>query len=144
MTGLARWLRAIGDFEGARKLMRRAIYAEAETPGQAHLRDDLLFQALWDLAQLERKLDGREAALGIWEDLASASNPFQVRAIAELAKHYEHRAKDRPKALEWTRAARALEDSPDLARREARLSRNALAGDALARKKSRPRVAAAH
>jgi hypothetical protein len=45
--------------------------------------------------------------------------------MEELAKHYEHRAKDRPSALEWTRAARALEDSPELARRELRLSQKA-------------------
>jgi uncharacterized protein len=119
MTGLARWLHAAGDLEGARALMRRAI----ETRGDAHLPDQLLFHALWDLAQLERKLDARDAALEIWQDLASGSSPFRVRAIEELAKHYEHRAKDRQRALEWTRAARMLEDSPELARREARLSR---------------------
>ena len=119
MAGLARWLHAAGDLEGARTLLRRAI----DTKADARLPDELLFRALWDLGQLERKLDAREAALAIWEDLACAPNPFQVRAIAELAKHYEHRAKDREKALEWTRAARALEDSPELARREARLTR---------------------
>jgi uncharacterized protein len=119
MTGLARWLRATGDLEGARALLRRAINAQRD----AQLPDELLFHALWDLAQLERKLEARDAALAIWEDLASGSSPFRVRAIEELAKHYEHRAKDRHKALEWTRAARALADSPELARREARLSR---------------------
>jgi uncharacterized protein len=119
MTGLARWLHAAGDLEGARTLLRRAI----DTKAEAQLPDELLFRARWDLAQLERKLDAREAALEIWEDLASGKSPFQVRAIGELAKHYEHRAKDRQKALEWTRAARAIEDSPELARREARLSR---------------------
>ena len=82
-----------------------------------------MFRAMWDLGQLERKLGAREAALEIWEQLAAPSNPFRVRAIEELAKHYEHRAKDRQKALEWTLAARALEDSADLARRELRLSR---------------------
>jgi uncharacterized protein YprB with RNaseH-like and TPR domain len=119
MTGLARWLHTAGDLEGARTLMRKAIEVKTGAP----LPDALLFHALWDLAQLERKLDARDAALQIWEDLASGSSPFRVRAIEELAKHYEHRAKDRNRALEWTRAARALEDSPELARREARLSR---------------------
>jgi uncharacterized protein len=120
MAGLARWLRAAGDLEGARALLRRAIHTQ---PG-GRLPDDLLFQALWDLSQLERKLDARDAALEIWEDLASGLNPFRVRAIEELAKHYEHRAKDRQKALEWTRAAREIEDSPELERRESRLLRN--------------------
>jgi hypothetical protein len=139
MTGLARWLRAAGDFEGARALLRRAV----ETKADARLRDELLFHALWDLAQLERKLDAREAALEIWTDLACGSNPFQVRAIEELAKHYEHRAKDRQKALEWTRTARALEDSPELIRREARLSRSLVKLSRSPVKKSvRPRIRA--
>jgi uncharacterized protein len=119
MTGLARWLRATGDLEGARELLRRAVRSQ----GDAGLPEELVFHALWDLAQLERRLDAQAAARAIWEDLASGRNPFQARAMEELAKHYEHRAKDRPKALEWTRAARALHDTPDLARRELRLLR---------------------
>jgi uncharacterized protein len=117
MAGVAGWLRAAGDLEGARTLLRRAIGAQ--------LREELRFRAMWDLGQLERKLDARDAALEIWEELACGSNAFQVRAIEELAKHFEHRAKDRAEALKWTRAARELEDSPDLERREARLSRKA-------------------
>jgi uncharacterized protein YprB with RNaseH-like and TPR domain len=121
MAGLARWLRAAGDFEGARALLQRAVRTGSETP----LPEPLLFHVMWELAQLERKLDAREDALGLWEELAalSLSNPFQVRAIEELAKHHEHHSKDREKALAWTRAARAIEDSPELERREARLSR---------------------
>lgn len=119
MAGLARWLRAAGDLEGSRTLLRRAI--------DTRLPDDLLFRAMWDLAQLERKLEAEEAAIALWRDLAAAMNPFRVRAIEELAKHHEHRAKDRAlafqTALEWTRTARAIEDSPDLMRREARLVR---------------------
>jgi uncharacterized protein len=119
MAGLARWLRTAGDLEGSRTLLRRAI--------DAGLADSLLFRALWDLALLERKLESEPAAIAIWEDLAASRSPFRVRAIEELAKHHEHRAKDRaaalPKALEWTRAARAIEDSEALVRREARLVR---------------------
>jgi hypothetical protein len=123
MAGLARWLYAAGDLEGARALMRRAIDTTMGNQTKARMPDELLFRSMWELAQLERKLEARDAALAIWEDLASGFNPFQVRAIEEMAKHYEHRAKDRKKALEWTRAARRIEDSPELARREARLSR---------------------
>jgi uncharacterized protein YprB with RNaseH-like and TPR domain len=119
MTGLARWLHAAGDMEGARALLRRAV----GSPGDTQMPEELLFRALWDLGQLERKLDAPDAALEIWEDLACTSSPFQIRAIEELAKHFEHRAKDRAEALKWTRAAREIVDSPELARREARLSR---------------------
>jgi uncharacterized protein len=115
MAGLARWLRAAGDLEGSRTLLRRAL--------GAGLAGDLLFRAMWDLAQLERKLESGPAAIALWEELAADRNPFRVRAIEELAKHYEHHAKDRVAALEWTRTARAIADSEDLARREARLLR---------------------
>ncbi len=120
MAGLARWLEAAGDLAGARTLLRRAIDAR---PPHTSLGDELLFRAMWDLAQLERKLEADETAIALWEDLASGRNPFRVRAMEELAKYHEHRAKDRAKALEWTRAARAIEDSVDLAKREARLLR---------------------
>lgn len=116
MAGLARWLEAAGDLEGARTMLRRAI--------EAGLADHLLFRALWDLAQLERKLEAADAALALWEDLAAAKNPFRVRALEELAKYHEHRAKDRAAALRCTRAAREIEDSEQLARREARLKKH--------------------
>jgi uncharacterized protein len=113
MAGLARWLQAAGDLEGARGMLRRAI--------DAGLADELLFRTLWDLAHLERKLEAEDAALALWGDLATAKNPFRVRALEELAKHHEHRAKDRAAALRCTRAAREIEDSAELAHREARL-----------------------
>ena len=54
-------------------------------------------------------------------DLAAARNPYRVRALAELAKHYEHNERSYSMALEMTRAALALEDSAELRRREERL-----------------------
>src|SRR5579871_1034720 len=118
MAGMARWLRQAGELEQARTLFQRSI--------DAGLRDVLMFRTLWDLAALERKLGASDAALSIWGDLAAARNPFRVRALEELAKHHEHRAKDRARALEFTRAARAIEDSADLRRREARLLKKRL------------------
>ncbi len=115
MAGIARWLRQAGELDQARTLFRRAI--------DTGLPDELMFRTLWDVAQLDRKLGSDESALAIWQDLASARNPLRVRALEELAKHHEHRAKDHAKALEFTRAARAFADSPDLERREARLTR---------------------
>ena len=124
MAGIARWLRQAGELEQARTLFRRAI--------DAGLPDELLFRTLWDVAQLDRKLGSDEAALAIWEDLAAARNPLRVRALEELAKHHEHRAKDCVKALEFTRAARAFEDSPGLERREARLQKRLSTAEARA------------
>jgi uncharacterized protein YprB with RNaseH-like and TPR domain len=115
MAGIARWLQQAGEPEQALKLFRRAI--------EAGLGDDLLFRTLWDLAALERKLGNGKAALAVWNDLAAARNPFRVRALEELAKHYEGRVKDYALALKATRTALEFEDSPDLRKREARLMR---------------------
>jgi uncharacterized protein len=136
MAGIARWLRQAGELDQARALFRRAI--------DSGLPDDLLFRTLWDVAQLDRKLGNDEAALAIWQDLAAARNPLRVRALEELAKHHEHRSKDCAKALEFTRAARAFEDSPELQRREARLRKRLGAQDgAGSSPKPRPRRSAA-
>jgi uncharacterized protein YprB with RNaseH-like and TPR domain len=116
IAGIARWLREAGELGQALALFRRAI--------DAGLADDLLFRTLWDVGLIERKLGSEDAALAVWTDLAAARNPFRVRALEELAKHYEHRQKDRALALEMTRAALEHEDSPALRRREERLVRH--------------------
>jgi tetratricopeptide (TPR) repeat protein len=117
MAGIARWLREAGELEQARTLFRRAV--------DAGLPDEILFRTLWDIAALERKLGCEEAALGVWNDLAACRNPYRVRAMEELAKHYEHRAKDYARALELTRGALALETSAALRKREERLVKRA-------------------
>jgi uncharacterized protein len=113
LAALGRWLREAGELDQAIALFRRSI--------DAGLRDDLLFRTLWDLAALERKKENAEAAIAIWTDLSTSKNPFQVKAHEELAKHYEHDAKDYARALELTRAALELEDSDDIRKREERL-----------------------
>ncbi len=112
MAGIARWLSAAGEFQQSLSLFRRAV--------DAGLPDDLLFRTLWDIGMLERKLG---CPLTAWTDLAAAKNPFRVRALEELAKHYEHREKNYSLALETTRQALEHEDSPGLRKREQRLSR---------------------
>jgi uncharacterized protein len=119
LAGIARWLRQAGELDHARKLFRRAIDA---APSQG-MTDDLLFQTLWDLAAIERKLGATDRALGIWNDLAGSRNAFRAASLEELAKHYEHREKDHARALDLTRAALELEDTADLRKREDRLQK---------------------
>jgi len=119
LAGIAAWLKEAGEMERARDLFRRAV--------DTGLPDELLFRVLWDLAAIERRLGNEGGAIQIWADLAGSGNPFRVRALEELAKHHEHRSKDRARALEFTQAARALADSPGLERREARLANRAKA-----------------
>jgi uncharacterized protein YprB with RNaseH-like and TPR domain len=115
LAGIGRWLRAAGELDQARKLFRKSI--------DAGLKDDLLFRTLWDVAAIERKLGAVEKAVEVWTDLAESPNAYRVKAMEELAKHYEHREKDCGRALELTRAAMEFEDTPSLRKREARISR---------------------
>jgi tetratricopeptide (TPR) repeat protein len=114
-VGLARWFLKAERREQALELMRRAV--------AMGLPDDLLFRTLWDTAMLERKLGNEPAALAILTDLALGRNPYRVTALEALAKYYEHRERNYAMALEMIRSARALADSEEFRRRQARLER---------------------
>jgi uncharacterized protein YprB with RNaseH-like and TPR domain len=113
LIGIARWLAEAERREEALRLLRRAV--------EMGLPDNLLFRTLWDIAALEKRLGREQAALAVVTELSSSRNPYRVRALEELAKHYEHRARNAAQALEVTRAALALEDTPALRRRHERL-----------------------
>ncbi|MEO8098035.1 MAG: ribonuclease H-like domain-containing protein [Acidobacteriota bacterium] len=115
IVGIARWVQQAGEFEQARTLLAKAM--------EAGLPDDLMFRTLWDIAALDRKLGAETQSLAAWEDLGASRNPFRVRALEELAKHHEHRAKNPGLALEYTRTALEFEDTPELRHREQRLQR---------------------
>lgn len=115
MVGLGRWLRRAEQPEQAMALFRRGI--------EKGLKDDLRFRTLWDVALMEKKL-GREAeSLATFRELAGSANAYQVPALEELAKHHEHRERNYQQALEATRAALGLADTPELRNRESRLQR---------------------
>ena len=78
--------------------------------------------ARWDIACAEKRLGRHDAAVAAAADLAGSRNPYRVRALEELARHYERRERNYAMALEMTRAARALEDTPAIRRREQRLA----------------------
>ncbi|HWF10487.1 MAG TPA: ribonuclease H-like domain-containing protein [Bryobacteraceae bacterium] len=113
LLGLARWLKVSGRFEEAYRLMRRAI--------DIGLPDQHLFRALFETANLEKKLGRDDAAVATFTDLSLSPNPYRQRAWEELAKYYEHREKNYAMALECTRTAREIGDSESLAGRQRRL-----------------------
>ncbi|MGE5488554.1 MAG: ribonuclease H-like domain-containing protein [bacterium] len=115
LVGIARWLAANGEREQAIGLMRRAV--------EIGLPDALLFRTLWDTACLEKKRGCEDAALSIFAELAQSPNPYRVAALEALAKHYEHRERNYARALEMVASARAVGDSEELARRQARLEK---------------------
>jgi len=113
--GLARWVLKTGDGRRALCLLRRAV--------QFGLPDDLLFRSLWEMATLEKRLENLPAALALFEELGGCRNRYQLAALVELAKHYEHVANDYAQALAWTERALEIEATPELERRRERLKR---------------------
>jgi uncharacterized protein YprB with RNaseH-like and TPR domain len=114
MVGLARWLKRQDRLEEAAALMREAV--------RRNLPENLLWETLWQLGEMERKLGRLEAAVSMWTELAGVRNPWRAGAYERLAMHFERREKNYAMALEMTRAARALEDSEPLRKREERLA----------------------
>ena len=117
LLGLARWLRKAGEWEQASTLFRQSI--------DRGLKDALMWPAMWDLAQAEKKLGREESTLAIFTDLTGSPNPYRVDAYEELAKFYEHKERNTTMALEMTRCAMNHGDTPTLKKREERLSKRA-------------------
>jgi uncharacterized protein YprB with RNaseH-like and TPR domain len=115
LIGLARWLQRADRGEEALRLFRRAV--------DFGLPDALLFRTLWDIAAMEKRAGRAEAALAAITELAGSRNPFRARALEALAKHYEHAECNYAMALEMTRVAMSLGETPQLRRREERLRR---------------------
>lgn len=113
MLGIARWLRSEKRFEEALALMREVV--------RRPLAEPLLYETLWQMAALERRLKRMEAAVALWSELSTAPNAWRGAALERLAMHYEHHERDFQMALELTRAALALEPGEALRKREARL-----------------------
>jgi len=62
-------------------------------------------QALWQLASQHKRQRRYEQAAEAWEEIIRRRSRYVVEAYEELAIHYEHRARDAGKALEFTEAA---------------------------------------
>jgi len=118
MVGLARWWRRAEQYDRALALFRQAI--------ERGLGDELMFRTLWDVACLEKKLKRDAAAVPVFSELAASRNPWRAAALEELAKYYEHRERNYSMALEMTRGALLVADSPSLRRRAARLEKLAV------------------
>jgi hypothetical protein len=96
---LARW----HEDEG-REAKAEAAYRQA-LAGKLSLEDRQA--GLERLAALLKRLDRREEAVPLWEQLASFSLEDSL-AYVELAKYYEWKAGDIPQAIQWTERALAL------------------------------------
>lgn len=119
MVGLARWFRNEGRMEEAATLMREALRRNLEEP--------LLFETLWHLAEIERKLGRHEAAVELWIELTGLENPRRAEALTRLAIHFENRARDIRRALGYAEQALLLDEREEWRKRFERLRRKAAA-----------------
>ena len=114
LAGLARWFGNENRLEEAATLMQLAL--------KKPMSDVLVWETLWRLADIERKLGRHDAALAGWSEISTAANQYQALALERLAMHYERREKNAALALEFTLAALEITRTPELEKRAARLS----------------------
>jgi len=119
MVALARWFRAEGRLEEAAALMRSAL-------GKA-MKEELVWETLWHVSELERKLGRTAEAVSAWTELAGVKNPYQGQAYERLGLHYEKVEKNYARALEMGRAALALDPGEVLEKRVVRLEKRVFA-----------------
>ena len=98
-ASLARFFESSGDTAQAKALYQQAL--------QEKLPDTLYWEVLNRYSFLLKRSGDWSGAIAIWEKAAQAQHQY---AFEELAKYYEHHAKDLPAAHEWaSRAITALE-----------------------------------
>ncbi len=113
MAALARYFQREGRLEEALVLLDEAL--------RRTLPEEMLWEALWQAAEMERKLGRADAAVARWSELSTIRNPYQAQALEKLAIHYERHEKNAALALEMALAAFALDPSPQLEKRIRRL-----------------------
>lgn len=96
---LAQFFESINDLELAQELYQRAL--------DSQLPDKLHWDALERFSFMLKRSGNWPAAVNLWEQ---AADHHQLYAFEELAKYYEHRAKDLDAAHQWTvKAIRTLD-----------------------------------
>ena len=108
MVSIGKLFEDLGRLDDAARIYARGL--ELDLP------EESFRQTTRRLAVVHRRRGEMSAALALWRD---AAGNRQIYAYVELAKYYEHKARDYTEAAQWTRAALAIvnESSPD-ARRE--------------------------
>jgi len=119
MAALARYFQREGRLEEALRLLGEAL--------RRNLPEPLLWEALWQAAEMERKLGRVDAAVARWSELSTIRNPWQAKALEKLSSHYERREKNAALALEMALAAQAIEPGEALEKRVRRLREKASA-----------------
>jgi len=91
VVALARFFETMGEIPKAQKLYQKAL--DSDIP------EELYWDTIERYSFLLKRQDAWEKAISLWE-LAAENNALY--AIEELAKYFEHRAKNLATAKEWT------------------------------------------
>jgi uncharacterized protein YprB with RNaseH-like and TPR domain len=102
LVALGKLFEDMGDIELATRLYVRGLDYDLPKPA--------LLDAIQHLAMIHKRQENHLEALSLWEQAARYKH---VQAHIELAKYYEHRARDYPAAIEWTQSAIELVSQPD-------------------------------
>lgn len=103
--GIAKHLASSGDLCGAMQLYE-GILGDGDRSGP-HL------AAMLQLARLYKRLDKWEEAAGLWQSLIGTPGLFSTEPFEELAKYFEHKTRDYPRAIEIVNEAiRRVSKSP--------------------------------
>ncbi len=101
LIAIARLFEDLGRWEQAAELYARGL--------EYDVTESVWRETQRRLSFLQRRRGDLKSALELWRD---ASGRRQVYAYVELAKYYEHRARDYSEAEQQTRAALALVNAP--------------------------------
>jgi len=107
LIAIGKMFEDLGRTEDAARLYARGL--ERDLPEEN-------FRATMErLARLQKRRGQNDAALELWR---AAAGTKQIYAFVELAKYYEHRARDYVQAAQWTRDALAIvmQSSPSVRR----------------------------
>ncbi len=101
LIALAKLYEAMGDLDSAARLYLAGLDHDLPRP--------TLLEAIRRLALLYKRKGDHQSALTLWEQ---AAHHRQIEGFVELAKYYEHQARQPETALQWTQAAIDLVNSP--------------------------------
>jgi len=121
LYSLGAWVARVGTGEQAISLYRRAL--AVPTTSSRGLPEPLAWRARHELAALHKSARDYDSALPLWREVASAANEHRLAAIEEMAKYFEHRARDYAGAMEAARVGLAAAPPGELAAWQRRLAR---------------------
>jgi hypothetical protein len=105
VIAIAKLFEDLGQWDDAARVYARAL--------ELDLSETAFRETVRRYARLQRRRGDLASAVELWRD---ATATRQVYAFVELAKYYEHRARDYAQALAQTRAALALVTAADFPR----------------------------